>query len=47
MAIAGLTSNKTVHITIEGVQSGALLSIDITAKANTASVDLEIFVACT
>ena len=34
MAIGGLTSNKTVHITIEGVQSGALLSIDITVEAN-------------
>jgi len=33
-AVSGLTSNKTVHITIEGHQSGALLGIDITVEAN-------------
>ena len=34
MAVDGLTSNKTVHITIEGIQSGALLSVDVTVEAN-------------
>ena len=33
-AAAGLTSNKTVHITIEGVQSGAITSANITVQSN-------------
>ena len=33
-AVAGLTSNKTVHITIEGIDSGALTSANITVNSN-------------
>jgi|TARA_Y100000034_G_scaffold111168_1_gene143927 hypothetical protein len=33
-AVSGLTSNKTVHITIEGMNSGALKSVQITVVAN-------------
>ena len=33
-ATSGLTSNKTVHITVEGVQSGAMTTSNITVQAN-------------
>mgnify|MGYP001243447349 CR=1 FL=1 len=33
-AVSGLTSNKTVHVTIEGIDSGAITSANITVQAN-------------